>query len=63
MQAKGKYYLIPQADYPQLDQAAVILRASSKKRLAEQFLDFIKKPTSLEVMKKYGFAMPDGDKR
>ena len=63
MQAKGRYFGVPQADYPRLDQAAVILRSSRNKQVARQFLDFIKTPASLEVMKKYGFAMPDGDKR
>src|SRR5205085_5967672 len=56
MQAKGRYFVIPQADYPQLDQAAVILRSSRNKQAARQFLDFVKKLASVEVMKKYGFT-------
>src|SRR5882672_9994061 len=41
MQAKGKYVEIPAADYPPIDQAAVVLKSSAKKEAAKKFLEFL----------------------
>ncbi|HLI80328.1 MAG TPA: molybdate ABC transporter substrate-binding protein [Candidatus Binataceae bacterium] len=58
MKDKGKYFEIPADDYPPIEQAAVILKSSHKKELAQKFLAFIKTPEIAAVMKSYGFAIP-----
>ena len=58
MKSSGRYIEVPQASYPQLRQAAIVLKSSKKQTLARQFLDYIKKPQSAEILRDYGFAVP-----
>ena len=59
MKAKGRYELVPPVDYPPIEQAAVVIKASKKKDTAKQFLDYIKKPEIVSLMRDYGFVIPD----
>lgn len=59
MKEKGRYVEIPGDDYPAIIQAAAILKSSKQSALAHKFLDYIKSPPMLELMKGYGFAVPD----
>jgi molybdate transport system substrate-binding protein len=58
MKTTGRYVAIPQTDYPPLIQAAMILKSSPNKELAEKFLDFLKETGTVAVMEQYGFAIP-----
>ena len=58
MKTSGRYVVIPRTDYPPLIQAAVILKSSPNKELAEQFLEFLKEPGTVALMEQYGFAIP-----
>ena len=60
MKEKGKYVEIPTEDYPAIEQGAVILSSSRQKELARRFLDYLKTPPILELLKSYGFAVPVG---
>ncbi len=55
MQSRGHYVEVPSDLYPPLHQAAVIVGASQKKALAKQFLDYLKKPKTKAILKKFGF--------
>jgi molybdate transport system substrate-binding protein len=55
---KGRYVEIPASDYPAIVQAAVILKSSKQTALAQQFLDYLKSPAVVELMKSYGFTVP-----
>jgi len=57
---KGKSVEVPASSYPPIDQAAVILKSSRNKAAARQFLQFLRKPEILEVMRRYGFEVPEG---
>jgi len=59
MKSDGRYVIIPPADYPPLIQAAVILKSSREKKVANQFLQFLKEPTTVALMQQYGFAVPE----
>jgi molybdate transport system substrate-binding protein len=61
LKAKGKYAELPANEYPPIRQAAVILNSSTQKRLAEQFLAYVKSGAVVELMKKYGFSSPRTD--
>ena len=61
MKEKGRYYEIPAADYPPIEQAAVIVKASQKKPDARSFLAFLKSSQARDVLKAYGFASPPGN--
>lgn len=61
MKDKGRYVNVPVDDYPALVQGAVILRSSKQSALAHQFLSLLKTPAMIELMKTYGFVIPDGN--
>jgi molybdate transport system substrate-binding protein len=54
----GAYFEIPDAWYPPIEQAAVVLAASRQKALAHQFVEFLKSPASRSVLQSDGFAVP-----
>jgi molybdate transport system substrate-binding protein len=58
MSARGRYAEIPAADYPAIIQAAVVLKSSHDKALADQFLKFLREPETVALMKRYGFEVP-----
>ncbi|MGB0014713.1 MAG: molybdate ABC transporter substrate-binding protein [Candidatus Sulfotelmatobacter sp.] len=58
MKDKGRYVEVPATDYPPIEQACVILRSSKNKKVAEQFLAFVKTPAIRTVLRSYGFDVP-----
>jgi molybdate transport system substrate-binding protein len=58
MKDKGRYVEIPASDYPPIEQACVILKASSHKATARSFLEFFKAPVNADLLRSYGFAVP-----
>ncbi len=58
MKDKGTYFEIPAQDYPAIEQAAVVLKSSKNKDLAKKFLAFLKQPSAVEIMTRYGFVVP-----
>ncbi len=59
MKDKGRYAEIPADEYPPIEQACVILKSSKDKEAAKEFLAFFKKPAMGDVLKSYGFDVPD----
>jgi len=59
MKEKGKYFEIPSADYPAIEQAAVVMKSSPQKATAEKFVNFLKQPAIVELLKSYGFSVPE----
>ena len=59
MKEKGRYVEVPTTDYPPIEQACVILRSSKNKKVAEQFLAFVKTPAIRDVLRSYGFDCPE----
>jgi molybdate transport system substrate-binding protein len=60
MKQKGRYAEVSVDEYPPLDQAAVILKSSQHKETARQFIDYLKTPHILELLRSYGFSVPSG---
>jgi molybdate transport system substrate-binding protein len=58
LQKQGRCGAIPDTLYPPIVQAAVVLKASKEKAAAEAFIAFLKKPETVALMKRYGFAIP-----
>ena len=58
MKDTGKYFEIPSADYPPIEQAAVVVKSSKKKPLAQKFLSFLRTPEIVALMERYGFTVP-----
>jgi molybdate transport system substrate-binding protein len=56
MKEKGRYAEIPTLLYPPLQQGCVVLASSKKKPTALAFVDFLKKPEIIELLKTFGFG-------
>ena len=59
MQGKGKYWEIPQAAYPPLEQGVVVIKRSRHKKEAMAFVAYIKTKPVADVLARYGFTVPD----
>ena len=55
MKDKGRYFEIPSAEYPAIDQACVILSSSKNKELAQEFLSYVRGATVSDLLARYGF--------
>jgi molybdate transport system substrate-binding protein len=58
MKAAGTYWEIPGETHPPLEQGAAILKASKQQRTAQQFVEFMQGTRGQEIMKRYGFTLP-----
>jgi molybdate transport system substrate-binding protein len=56
LRARGTYSEIPAASHPPLDQAAVIVSASTHKALAREFLAYLKRRDISQHLHQFGFA-------
>ena len=59
MKVSGSYWEIPSDAYPLLEQGAVIVKQSKHQETAKQFLEFMKGSQGQEIMKRYGFTLPN----
>jgi molybdate transport system substrate-binding protein len=59
MKAAGKYWEIPSEAHPPLEQGAVILKNSKNREAAKLFIEYVKGPQGQEVMRRYGFTLPE----
>jgi molybdate transport system substrate-binding protein len=55
---QGAYFEVPIEAYPALDQGAIVLAKARNRELALKFLDFLRSPSTVLVLKKYGFVAP-----
>ncbi len=58
-QDRGRYWVVPPADYRPLAQAAAIVARSGKQPLARAFLAYLEAPAGQAVLARYGFARPE----
>ena len=59
MKAKGTYWEVPTEAHPSLEQGAVILKSSMHQESSKQFLNFMKSSEGQEIMRRYGFTLPN----
>jgi molybdate transport system substrate-binding protein len=58
LRERGIYAEIPASLHPPIEQAAVILKASRNKMVAQQLLAFIRRPDLVRLLETSGFAVP-----
>ena len=58
MEQRGRYWEIPLASYPRIEQGAVIVKASKNKETAKTFLAYVKSFEGSAILKRYGFFLP-----
>ncbi len=59
MADKGTYWEIPADTYPPLEQGAAILKQSKNQEAAGRFLEFLKGSQGQDIMRRYGFTLPE----
>jgi molybdate transport system substrate-binding protein len=59
MKAIGTYHEIPAAFHPPIEQAAVVLASSRQKDLARRFIEYLRRPETLRLLRAYGFEAPE----
>lgn len=58
LKEQGRYVEVPASSYTALEQAGVILKGSNHKDLARRFMEFLRKPETVDLMRRYGFTVP-----
>ena len=58
MRTQGKFIEVPATLYRPIEQAAVVLKTSRKKSVAEAFLQYLHRPAIQQILAKYGFTAP-----
>jgi molybdate transport system substrate-binding protein len=58
LQASGKYVEIPGTAHPPLDQAAVIMSHARNKVAAREFVAFLRRPETIQLLQRFGFTPP-----
>jgi molybdate transport system substrate-binding protein len=58
MQGKGKFWVVPSDYYPPLAQGVVVISRSPHKKEAQEFLEYIKTKEAAEILRKFGFSLP-----
>jgi molybdate transport system substrate-binding protein len=58
MRGKGKYWEVPLDAYPPLAQGVIVLSHSPHKKEAAEFLEYLKTKEVAELLRKYGFTLP-----
>jgi len=54
----GKYYEIPEAGFPRLEQGAVLTKSGVKNPAARRYLEFLRSDQARAVFNRYGFRLP-----
>jgi molybdate transport system substrate-binding protein len=54
----GKYFLIPENQYPTLEQGGVITAQGRNNPAAKAYIEFLRSPQARAVFDKYGFLLP-----
>lgn len=55
---RGMYFAIPESEYPPIEQGCAIVKTSQHKQASKQFLEFIKTPAMVSLLRKFGFEVP-----
>ena len=56
MKSRGRYVEVRRELYPPIEQGAAVIKTSSHKDAAKQFLQLLKRPEYQAIFKSYGFA-------
>ena len=59
MQQAGRYWEIPKEAYPQIEQGAVVLKNGTNREGAKAFLLFLQRREGQDILRRYGFVLPE----
>jgi len=55
---KGRYWEIPLAAYPRIEQGGVMLSWARHPNAARELRDYVMSPAGKAVLRRYGFSLP-----
>jgi molybdate transport system substrate-binding protein len=58
---RGRYWEIPRAAYPRMDQGGIILKSTKNRKSADQLRSFILSSEGRAIFNQFGFYMPEGE--
>nr|BAL54441.1 molybdate transport system substrate-binding protein [uncultured Gammaproteobacteria bacterium] len=58
LQAKGRYWLVPEELHEPLEQGYVILKRAQRSPLARRFAEFVGSDAARAILRRYGFELP-----
>jgi molybdate transport system substrate-binding protein len=59
VKSAGRFWVVPAEYYPPLEQGVVVLSSSHHKKEAADFLAFLRTRDASDVLRSYGFTLPD----
>ena len=62
MKEAGRFWEVPVDAFPKLEQAGVIRTGAANREGAAQLREFLRAPAGREILRRYGFALPDDAK-
>ena len=62
MKDAGRFWEVPADSFPKLEQAGVIRTGAANRAGAAQLREFLVSPAGREILKRYGFVLPDDRK-
>ncbi len=59
MQQAGRYWEVPQEAHPPITQGATVLKNGTNREGAQAFFSFLQRREGREILRRYGFVLPD----
>ena len=59
MQQAGQYWEVPQETHPPIAQGAVVMKNGANRDGAQAFFSFLQRREGQEILRRYGFVLPD----
>jgi len=59
MQQAGQYWEVPQEAHPPIAQGAVVVKNGTNREGAQAFFSFLQRREGQEILRRYGFVLPD----
>lgn len=58
IKGSGQFWLPPQSDYAPIEQAAVFIKRSHKRKTVASFFNYVRSPAGAAIIEKYGYGIP-----
>lgn len=56
---KGYYWILPDADYPPINQGAIVTQRGLKNEVTLAFIEYMRSPEAADIILRYGYSLPE----